>query len=334
MTTGVQTLTPSSSSAFRIRVLRSPRVTALGLALLFLLLAPLGVGEYLTYQLAQVLIYAVAVLGLVLLIGHTGQITLGQGALFAVGAYTTAILWGRSEVPYLLTVPLAGVVSFTVGLLLGVPALRIRGIYLALVTLGVALLLTPLLKRSKDLTGGVFGMSVPLVEPPFGLPLAPVYWVYLLALLVAVIGVVLLHNLLGSRMGLALSAVRDNETMAAAMGVDVRLCKILAFAIASAYAGVAGSMYALLAQYVAPDAFTVTLSTSLVVAAMVGGVRTISGAFLGALFVVLVPDLTNTFSPSLTQLVMAVAILAVIFLQPMGLIGFLQFRLRRKGHQS
>jgi branched-chain amino acid transport system permease protein len=333
VTTGLQTAAPSTAVS-RIRVLQSPRVTTAGLALLALVLVPLGLGEYLTYQLAQILVYAVAVLGLVLLIGHTGQVTIGHGALFAVGAYTTGILWGRWEVPYLLTVPLAGGVTFVLGLLLGVPALRIRGIYLALVTLGVALLLTPLLKRFKDLTGGVFGMSIPVADPPFGLPLAPVYWVYLLALVAAVIGVLLLRNLLGSRMGLALSAVRDNEMMAAAMGVDVRVCKILAFAIASAYAGVAGAMYALLAQYVVPDAFTVTLSTSFIVAAMVGGVRTISGAFLGALFIVLVPDVTNTFSHSLTQLVMAIAILAVIFLQPSGLIGFLQFRIRRKEHQA
>jgi branched-chain amino acid transport system permease protein len=318
----------------RIHALRSPRTTAgLGAALL-LILVPLGIGEYLTYQMAQLLVYAIAVLGLVLLIGHTGQITIGHGALFAVGAYTTAILYGRYDVPYLLTIPLAGVLTFTLGLLLGVPALRIRGIYLALVTLGVALLLTPLLKRFKDVTGGVFGMSIPVPDAPFGLGLAPAYWVYLLALAVAAIGVVLIHNLLGSRMGLALAAVRDNETMAAAMGVDVRLCKILAFAIASAYAGVAGALYALLAQYVVPDAFTVTLSTSLIVAAMVGGVRTISGAFLGAAFIVLVPDVTNTFSHSLTQLVMALTILAVIFVQPAGLVGFLQFRFRKGGQHE
>jgi branched-chain amino acid transport system permease protein len=105
------------------------------------------------------------------------------------------------------------------------------------------------------------------------------------------------------------------------MGVDIRTCKILAFAIASAFGGVGGSIYALLAQYVAPDTFTVTLSTSFVVAAMVGGVRSITGAFLGAVFIVLVPDITNTFSHSLTQLVMAVAILVVIYLQPTGIVG-------------
>lgn len=314
-----------------MRARRSTRVTAGVVAALLLILVPLGIGEYLTYQMAQVLVYAIAVLGLVLLIGHTGQITIGHGALFAVGAYTTAILYGRYDVPYLLTVPVAGCLTFILGLLLGIPALRIRGIYLALVTLGVALLLTPLLKRFKDVTGGVFGMSVPVPDAPFGLPLAPTYCVYLLTLLAAAIGVVVIHNLLGSRMGHALSAIRDNETMALAMGIDVRFGKILAFAIASAYAGVAGAMYALLAQYVVPDAFTVTLSTSLIVAAMVGGVRTIAGAFLGALFIVLVPDVTNSFSHSLTQFVMALAILAVIFLQPTGLVGFLQFRFRREG---
>jgi branched-chain amino acid transport system permease protein len=293
-----------------------PRAVA---AVVVLLLLPFGLGEYLTYQAAQILVYAVAVLGLVLLIGHTGQISVGHGALFALGAYTTAILTARFDVPYLLTIIIAAVASFAVGILLGIPALRIRGIYLALVTLAVALLLTPILKRFKDVTGGVFGMSVPVVEPP--LPIAPVHWIYLLAVIASVVGVLALRNLLGSRIGLALTAVRDNETMAAAMGVDVRTCKILAFAIASAFGGVGGSIYALLAQYVAPDTFTVTLSTSFVVAAMVGGVRSITGAFLGAVFIVLVPDITNSFSHSLTQLVMAVAILVVIYLQPTGIVG-------------
>jgi branched-chain amino acid transport system permease protein len=287
-----------------------------------LVLLPFGLGDYLTYQAAQVLVYAVAVLGLVLLIGHTGQISVGHGALFALGAYTTAILTTSFDVPYLLTIVVAAVASFLVGLLLGIPALRIRGIYLALVTLAVALLLTPILKRFKDVTGGVFGMSVPLAEPP--IPVAPVHWVYLLAVLASLLGILLMRNLLTSRMGLALTAVRDNETMAAAMGVDVRACKILAFAIASAFGGVGGSIYALLAQYVAPDTFTVTLSTSFVVAAMVGGVRSIAGAFLGALFIVLVPDVTNTFSHSLTQLVMAIAILVVIYLQPTGIVGIVR----------
>src|SRR5205807_2539207 len=140
----------------------------------------------------------------------------------------------------------------------------------------VALLLTPVLKRFKDITGGVFGMTVPVAEPP--LPIAPVHWVYVLAVVASVVGVIVMRNLLGSRMGLALTAVRDNETMAAAMGVDVRACKILAFAVASAFGGVGGALYALLSQYVAPDSFTVTLSTSFVVAAMVGGVRSIAGA--------------------------------------------------------
>ena len=289
------------------------------IVVLLLLLAPFVVGDYFTYQAAQVLVYAIAIMGLALLIGYTGQISVGHGALFAVGAYTTAILWARYDVPYPLTIVLAALASFVVGLLLGIPALRIRGIYLALVTLALALLLTPVLKRFKDVTGGVFGMSVPVVDPP--LPIAPVHWMYVLTVVASLAGILLLRNLLSSRIGLALTAVRDNETMAAAMGVDVRTCKILAFAIASAFAGVGGSLYALLAEYVAPDSFTVALSTSFVVAAMVGGVRSIAGAFLGALFIVLVPDITNTFSHSLTQLVMAVAILIIIYMQPTGIVG-------------
>jgi branched-chain amino acid transport system permease protein len=116
--------------------------------------------------------------------------------------------------------------------------------------------------------------------------------------------------------------------------VDVRACKILAFAIASAFEGVGGSLYALLAQYVVPDSFTVTLSTWFIVAAMVGGVRSIAGAFLGALFIVLVPDITNSFSHSLTQLVMAVAILIVIYLRPTGIVGLSATLQRRFRHQT
>src|SRR5690606_16347548 len=205
--------------------------------------APFQLVPFHVFQLAMVLIYAVALLGLNLLVGHAGQISLGHGAFFAIGAYTAAIMMFAGGLPYLTTLPAAAAVAFVLGLLLGVPAMRLRGLYLALVTLAIAIFLVPLLKRFEEVTGGSMGLSLAKPEPPAWSGLAEDQWLYFLALAVALAAFTLAASLLRSRVGRALHAVRDNEIAAEVMGVRLSFYKTLAFAWSAMFAGVAGCFY-------------------------------------------------------------------------------------------
>ena len=302
------------------------------------LVGPSLLSEFQVFQLALILIYAIAILGLNLLTGYAGQISLGQAALFGIGAYVAAITMRQLAVPYPLTVPLAAAFCFVVGLALGAPALRLRGMYLGLVTLGFALVFAPILIRMTALTGGVNGYSVPAVDVPEGLPLSINRWMYLVTLAVAFIGFVGMRRLVRGRLGRAFLAQKQSEPMAAAMGINVNRNKIIAFAISSAYAGAAGAVFAFVVGAVQPDAFTFSLSANLLVAAVLGGTQSTIGALFGAAIIVLVPSYTATFSKGIPQFAFAAAILAVIYLQPEGLVaalGDVAGRLRRsRGTQS
>lgn len=303
------------------------RRAAWAIALIAGLVFPFAFPDFQIFQVNLVIVYAIVILGLNLLTGQAGQVSVGHGALFAIGAYATAILTVRYHVPYLLTIPVGAGLGFFVGLLLGLPALRIRGIYLGLVTLAIAVAFPPVVQHYKSFTGGPFGLNLPQVVPPFQLSLNQ--WIYLVSLVVLVLGLWAARHLVRSRVGRALAAIRQEERMAAAMGVDVRRYKIVIFAISAAYAGVAGSLYALLTEGVSPDAFAFTLSITLLVGAVVGGVRSIVGALIGGAFVVLLPAAATRLPNSLPQLLFAAAMLLVIYLQPQGLVGFAEAVERR-----
>ncbi|RAY13668.1 branched-chain amino acid ABC transporter permease [Actinomadura craniellae] len=283
--------------------------------------APFQLVPFRVFQLTMVLVYAVALLGLNLLVGHAGQISLGHGAFFAVGAYTSAILLHDHGLPHLVTLPFAAALAFVLGLGLGVPALRLRGLYLALVTLAIAIFLVPLIKRFESVTGGAMGLTLEKPVPPAWTGLAEDQWLYFLALAVTALAFASVYGLLRSRVGRALHAIRDNEAAAEVMGVKLSFYKTLAFAWSAMLAGVAGCVYTWTIAFVAPDSFTVTLSITLLAGLVVGGLGSMAGPVLGGLFVVYVPSLSQDINKGAPGVVFGLLIIVVMLVAPTGLAG-------------
>jgi branched-chain amino acid transport system permease protein len=295
---------------------------ALGCALLILaLVIPFMFGPYRVGQFTLVLTFAVAVLGLNLLVGYNGQISLGHGAFFALGAYTAALLIEKASVPYLLTLPAAGAVCFAAGFLFGVPALRLRGLYLALVTLGLAIALPQLIKRFDGLTEGTQGLVVAQPESPSWLPLEDDQFLYLLTLVVAAVMFLLAWNLTRGQLGRSIKAVRDGEIPASTLGVNLAATKTRVFAVSAAYAGVGGALYVFAIGFVAPEAFTLTISFAFLAAIVVGGLATISGALLGALFIEFVPVYASDVNDALTGVIYGGVLIAFMWVLPEGAAG-------------
>jgi branched-chain amino acid transport system permease protein len=303
---------------------RTLRIAGLVALIGFALLVPFIFGPYRVGQFTLVAAYAVAALGLNLLVGYNGQISLGHGAFFALGAYTAALLIEKANVPYLLTVPIAGVLSFAVGYVFGVPALRLRGLYLALVTLALAVATPQLIKRFDGLTEGTQGMTVEQPESPGWLPLADDQFLYLLTLVVAAIMFALAWSLMRSQVGRAVQAVRDEEIPASTLGVDLASTKTRVFALSAGYAGVAGALYVFAIGFVAPEAFTVTISLAFLAAIVVGGLATIVGAVFGALFIEFVPVYASDVNDALTGVIYGGVLILAMFLLPGGVAGLLR----------
>jgi branched-chain amino acid transport system permease protein len=296
-----------------------------GIALAALVLAacaaPFLLVPFRVFQLTMVLVYAVALLGLNLLVGHAGQISLGHGAFFAVGAYAAAVLLDRYELWYPLTLPVAAGTAFVLGLALGVPVLRLRGLYLALVTLAIAIFLVPLLKRFEPVTGGSMGLTLAKPAAPGWTGLAEDQWLYFLALAAALAAFASVHGLLRSRAGRALHAIRDNEAAAEVMGVRLSFYKTLAFAWSAMLAGTAGCVYTWVIGFVSPDSFTVTLSITLLAGLVVGGLGSLSGPVLGGIFVMFVPSLAQDVNKAAPGVVFGLLIIVVMYVAPTGLAG-------------
>ncbi|MFI6735961.1 branched-chain amino acid ABC transporter permease [Nonomuraea sp. NPDC050451] len=283
--------------------------------------APFQLAPFHVFQLTMVLVYAVALLGLNLLVGHAGQISLGHGAFFAVGAYATAILLDRWALPYPLTLPVAAGAAFVLGLAFGLPAMRLRGLYLALVTLAVAIFLVPLLKRFEPVTGGSMGLTLAKPAPPAWSGLAEDQWLYFLTLIVAVAAFLVAGSLLRSRVGRALHAMRDDETAAEVMGVRLSFYKTFAFAWSAMFAGAAGCLYTWVIGFVSPDSFTVNLSITLLAGLVVGGLGSLSGPVLGGLFVMFVPSIAQDINDAAPGVIFGLLIIAVMYVAPTGLAG-------------
>jgi branched-chain amino acid transport system permease protein len=287
-------------------------------------LIPLLVGGFVTFQLTLVMVYGLAILGLNLLTGFNGQFSLGHSAFYGVGAYTTAILMDRWDVPYFCTLPAAGGVCFVVGFLFGLPALRLQGIYLALATFALAIAMPQILKFGplEPLTGGVQGIVIIKPDPPFGMPIDADQWLYYFTLAVLLAMFAGAANMVHSRTGRAIMAIRDHPIAAAAMGIDTALYKSLTFGVSALYTGVAGALGAIAIQFVAPDSFTFLLSVSLLVGLVVGGVGSIPGSLVGGLFVLFVPNLAERVSTGLAGAIYGIILLLVIFVMPSGAAGF------------
>ena len=290
------------------------------LVLGLLILTPLLVKSFVTFQMTQLLVYGLAVLALNILTGGSGQFSLGQSAFYAIGAYASAILIEQFNVNYALTIPMAGVLCFAVGFLFGQPALRLSGVYLALATFALATAMPQLLKLNfiEHWTGGVQGLVVDKPDAPFGLPMSQDTWLYYFTLAVTIAIYVASVNLLRSRSGRAFMAIRDNEIAASAMGVNVALYKTLAFGVSAGITGVAGALGAIVVQFVAPDSFTITLAIQLFLGMVVGGVGWLPGSFVGAAFIIFVPNLAESVSKGLSGAVFGVLLFLVIYLVPHG----------------
>jgi branched-chain amino acid transport system permease protein len=287
---------------------------------------PFLVSNYRVFQLNMVLVYAIALLGLNMLTGYNGQISLGHGAFYAIGAYVAAILMDRFGWPYWATLPVAGIVCFISGFLFGLPALRLRGHYLALATFALAVAMPQLLKYKhiEQWTGGVQGIVIIKPDPPFGLKVTPDQWLYLFTLAILVVMFVIGWNLLRGRVGRAMVAIRDHPIAAEAMGVNSALFKALTFGVSALYAGVAGALGAIVVQFVAPDSFTAGLSINFLVGIVIGGIASISGAFYGALFIQFVPNFADQISKAAPWAIYGVFLLVFVYAMPTGVAGFIR----------
>src|ERR1019366_5922809 len=309
---------------------------------------PLWGSPYQVFQMTLVVIDAIALLGLNLLTGYGGQISLGHGAFFGVGAYTTAVLIHSWNVPYLLTLPCAGLVCLALGFVFGLPAVRLDGLHLALATFALGVVLPQVLKYKgiEAWTGGVQGISLEKPAVPFGLPLSPDQWLYCVALAVAAGLFALARNVMRGATGRVIVGVRDSPVAVSSGGIDTALTKAATFggsamltgiagalsALAKAatvglsamLTGIAGALSALVVQFLGPDSFTIFLSISLLVGIVVGGLASISGAVFGALFIQFVPNLADDVSKAAPSAVYGVVLIVSVYLMPYGVSGLLR----------
>jgi branched-chain amino acid transport system permease protein len=299
--------------------------------LVALLCLPFLVKNYRVFQFNLVIVYAIALLGLNILTGYNGQFSLGHGAFYAIGAYVTAILMDRYDMPYWITPAISFAVCLVAGYLMGFPALRLAGHFLALATFALALATPQMLKFKgiEDFTGGVQGLVLMKPEAPFefsmfGQPLNADRWLYFYTLFVAAIMFLVGWNLLRGRVGRALIAIRDHPIAAAAMGINLPVFKSITFGMSAAFTGVAGSLGAIAVAFVAPDSFTVFLSITFLVGVVVGGLATIWGAVFGAIFIQFIPNVADEISKSAPWAIYGVFLIGLMYLMPTGVMGLLK----------
>lgn len=294
------------------------------IAVAFLL--PFVLSNYHILQATMVLIYAITLLGLNLLTGYNGQISLGHGAFYGGGAYIAVILITHTRLPYWSTIPIVALICLIVGFLFGLPALRLEGLYLALATFALAVALPQILKHPAltKWTGGFQGITISPVPVPGKLPLNPDQWLYLFCLAVTLIMFALAWNLLRSRTGRAIVALREHSIAAVAMGINAAFYKSMTFGVSAMFAGVGGALGALAAQFVSPDSFGFFLSITLLVGIVVGGIATISGALFGAVFIQFVPNIADQISKAAPWALYGVILIGFMYLMPQGIVGFLR----------
>ena len=288
--------------------------------------APFALPSFYIFQVTMVLVYAIAIIGLNLLTGFNGQFSLGHAAFYAIGAYTAAIMMNHFDISYVWTLPVAAIICFVFGFLFGLPALRLEGIYLALATFALSIATPQILKFSlfEEWTGGVQGLVIMKPDAPAGLPLTPDQWLYLFTLVVTIGMYLLARNLIRTRTGRAMMAIRDNPLAARSMGVNTPVYKAVTFGVSGLYTGVAGALGAIVVQFVAPDSFTIYLSVALLVGLVVGGVGWLPGAFIGAAFILFVPNVAEHFSKGLSGATYGLILILLMLAMPGGFAGVLR----------
>jgi branched-chain amino acid transport system permease protein len=283
-------------------------------------LLPLAISDYRAYQFAFVGIYFIAIVGLNVVTGYSGQISLGQGAFMAIGAYTTAVLTVNYGVGTYWTIPVAGVVSGLIGFAFGFPALRLSGVYLALATFAFAISIPSIAKRFDSFTGGSPGKVLPLPSSPIG-GVAEQVWLYYLTWAIAAVMLAAAWLLLRGRVGRSLRALRDAPIAATAFGVSLVRFKTLAFAVSAFYAGIAGALLAIAIAFVNPDTFPVSLSILLLTGAVLGGLGSLGGMLFGALFIEFVPLWAQDVNKSAPTVIYGLLLIGVLLLIPNGAAG-------------
>jgi len=299
-----------------------------GLAVLLVLACalPFLVANYRVFQITLVLAYAIALLGLNMLTGYNGQISLGHGAFYAIGAYTAAILMDKAGWPYWATIPVAGAVCFVAGFLFGLPALRLEGLYLALATFALGVAMPQILKHKsiEEWTGGVQGIVIVKPDAPAWTGLSQDQWLYFFCLAWVLLLFVLGWNLLRGRVGRAMVAIRDQPIAAQAMGVNTAMVKSLTFGVSALYTGIAGALGAIAVQFVAPDSFSFFLSITLLTGVVIGGLASISGAFFGAVFIQFIPNIADEISKAAPWAIYGIVLIAFMYTMPTGVAGFVR----------
>ncbi len=307
------------------------------MAVAALLLAPAFLlSGFRLFQLTMMAVYAVAILGLGLVTGYTGQVSLGHGAFYAVGAYASAILMTNFAWPYWATLPVAGAVCAAFGFAVGFPALRLTGHYLALVTFALAVAVPQILRAhfAEGWTGGVQGLVIVGPEAPAGLPLSPDQWMYLFTVAVAAGLFALARNLLAGRMRHAMVAIRDHAAGGGGGGHRPCARQDPRLRAQRRLTGIAGGLGAIAVQFVAPDSFSVQLSIALFVGLVVGGAGSLPGAVLGAAFVQFVPNLPELVNKSAPGVVYGVLLVATLFLMPHGVAGHAARRIHKPAREE
>ncbi len=313
-------------------------IRALGYALIiaFFLFMPLYVEDLPHGSMLKMTVaiqFMMVIIGINLLTGFGGQISLGQSAFFAIGGYALAIMLREWGTPWGWSLLVGPLVAGAIGFLVGLPALRFKGPYLALATLSLAVTVSPLAKKFEEYTGGVQGVAMfGKLSIPFWKDNPDRFFYYLTALL-ALLLFVFAANLRRGRFGRALIAIRDNETAAASMGIDVRLYKMTVFGIAGAFAGLAGALNGVVIQFVSPDQYSPLLSIRFFVGAVIGGIATIQGAIIGGLFQQFIPDITLDINKNAPDAIQAAILIIVMYAMRNGVVGFLQdtWRYARSG---
>ena len=306
------------------------RTAAVMLLLAALAAVPLTASDFQLFRLTNILVYALALVGMNLLTGYNGQISLGHGAFYAIGAYATALLVVHAEVPHWLALPMAAVICGVVGFLFSLPLLRLKTMHLAMATFAIGVVLPTLVKWKgvEHFTGGTQGLGLADPAVPGGLPLRADQWLYLLALALLVAGFWLTRNLLQGRVGRAVIAIRDHPIAAQSMGIDFVWHKAMVFGLSAALVGVAGGLAALAMRYVAPGLYGPFLSFSLLIGIAVGGLGSLSGALYGAVALqgifLVVGVSASTLRTSNAPLIYGVVLVGFLCLVPDGVSGLLR----------
>jgi branched-chain amino acid transport system permease protein len=308
-----------------LQLIRKPWTRVwVGAFVLCLLLLPWFAPEHITYIVTIIFIYSIGIQGQNLLIGYTGQISFGQAGFLAIGAFTFGHLnqWG---VPWPLGVLAAGVMAGIFGILVGFPSLRLKGPYLAIVTMGFGIAVYQIFVNSEALSGGRMGLMINKLSPPSDM--SAVTFNYYFNFLIALVFTLLSYNIISSYMGRAFIAIRDNDIAAEVIGVNLTRYKLLSFAISSFYTGIQGALYGFFLGYLEPNMFTFMESITLFIAVIIGGVASIEGSIMGAAFVILVPQVFSNLR-EMVPVVFGVTILVVLIFEPLGLNGrWLKMRL-------